>query len=67
MNTFRVNDVVLGLSKKLEVHEMEGQSEARPGGSGSGTKLLDYGSKSDEGNCSDGNGGSQGGSSVKSL
>ena len=67
MNTFRVNDVVLGLSKKFEAHEVEGQSEARPGGSGSGTKLSDYGSKSDKGNFSDGNGGSQGGLSVKSL
>jgi len=67
MNTFRVNDEVLGLSKKLEAHKVEGQSGARPGGSRSGTKLLDYGPKSDEGNCSDGNDGSQGGSSVKSL
>ena len=46
---------------------MEGQAEARSGGSGSRPIQMDYGSKCDEGSSSDGNDGSQGGSSVNSF
>ncbi|KAL9315728.1 hypothetical protein ACSQ67_016729 [Phaseolus vulgaris] len=43
------------------------RAEARSSGSGSRPIQMDYGSKCDEGSSSDGNDGSQGGSSVNSF
>ena len=67
MSSFRVNKVGLGQNKKMDAHECEGQAIARFGGSGSRPTQEDYGSESEEGIGSDGNGGSQGGQKVNTL
>ncbi|KAL9277976.1 hypothetical protein ACSQ67_024805 [Phaseolus vulgaris] len=62
-----LNDVVLGLSKKLEAHEVEGSRKRDSVDLGRGQSRWITDRRVTKVSCSDGNGGSQGGSSVKSL